>query len=258
MDTFNLKSYLNENRLLQEQSIFEFLDKTKVQDLIDKAVVKKGDNEEEVKEALASAVIIALPVLLEMAGDLINTVYQKVGMNPQDSAKLKAIKQKQKQLADKADLGIEIFGVRLRGLDFDKNDSPEEKKAKQEIEALDKKIDDEFNTKVGDFLISGGHELHKAYVTPILLFLEGIAVFAPEDSKIKSLDYRKKVANIIYAGAMLVVAGYGIYHSLAHLSGVKDAAAAMVELAEEGASIADVVSAGLESANVTADLTIGR
>ena len=89
MDTFNLKSYLNENRLLQEQSIFEFLDKTKVQDLIDKAVVKKGDNEEEVKEALASAVIIALPVLLEMAGDLINTIYQKVGMNPQDSAKLK-------------------------------------------------------------------------------------------------------------------------------------------------------------------------
>jgi hypothetical protein len=256
MDTFNLRAYLNENKLLQEQSIFEFIDKSKIQDLIKKAV--KKEDEEEVKEALGSAVIIALPVLLEMAGDLINTVYQKVGMNPKDSAKLKAIKQKQKQIADKADLGIKIFGVRLKGLDFDRNDSPEEKKAKQEIKALDKKIDDEFNTKVGDFLISGGHELHKAYVTPILLVLEGIAVFAPEGSKIKSLDYRKKVANIIYAGVMLVVAGVGIYHSLAHLSGVKDAAAAMVELAEEGASIADVVSAGLESANVAADLTVGK
>jgi hypothetical protein len=258
MKDFDLRKYLAENRLLKEQSIFEFMDKSKIQDLIDKAVVKKGDNEEEVKEALASAVIIALPVLLEMAGDLINTVYQKVGMNPQDSAKLKAIKQKQKQLADKANLGIKIFGVRLRGLDFDKNDSPEEKKAKQEIEALDKKIDDEFNTRVGDFLISGGHELHKAYVTPILLFLEGIAAFAPKDSKLKDLNYRKKIANIIYAGAMLVVAGYGIYHSLAHLSGVKDAATAMVELAEEGASVAEVVSAGLESANVAADLTLGK
>ena len=256
MKDFDLRAYLNENRLLQEQSIFEFLNKSKIQDLIKKAV--KKEDEEEVKEALGSAVIIALPVLLEMAGDLINTVYQKVGMNPKDSAKLKAIKQKQKQIADKADLGIKIFGVRLKGLDLKKNDSPEEKKAKQEIEALDKKIDDEFNTRVGDFLISGGHELHKAYVTPILLVLEGIAAFAPKDSKLKSLDYRKKVANIIYAGAMLVVAGVGIYHSLAHLQGVKEAATAMIELAEEGASITDVVSAGLATGGVKDSLTVKK
>ena len=258
MDTFDLKAYLNENKLLQDQNIFEFLDKNKIQQLIDKAVIKKGKDKKDVKEGLVAATIIAMPVLLELAGELINTIYQKVGISEEDSAKLKAIKRKQKQIADKADLGIKIFGVRLRGLDFDRNDSPEEKKAKQEIEALDKKIDDEFNTRVGNFLIKGGHELHKSYVAPILLFLEGIAVFAPDDSEIKSLDFRKKVANIIYAGAMLGVAGYGIYHSLSHLTGVKEAATAMVELAEEGASVVEIVEVGLESANVTDALTIGK
>jgi hypothetical protein len=258
MDTFDLKAYLNENRLLQEQSIFEFMDKSKIQQLINKAVVKKDKDEKNVKESLSATAIIAMPVLLEMAGDLINTIYQKVGMSKKDSAKLKAIKKKQKQIADKANLGIKIFGVRLRALDFLKNDSPEEKKAKQEIEALDKKIDDEFNTSVGNFLIKGGHELHKSYVTPILLFLGGIAVFAPKDSRLKSLDFRKKVANIVYAGAMLGVAGYGIYHSLSHLTGVKEAATAMIELAEEGASVVEVVEAGLESANVADALNIGK
>ena len=72
------------------------------------------------------------------------------------------------------------------------------------------------------------------------------------------LDFRKKVANIIYAGAMLGVAGYGIYHSLSHLTGVKEAATAMVELAEEGASVVEIVEAGLESANVADALTIGK
>ena len=68
MDTFDLRAYLNENRLLQEQSIFEFMDKSKIQDLIDKAVVlKKEDNEEEVKESLTLALITALPVLLNIS-----------------------------------------------------------------------------------------------------------------------------------------------------------------------------------------------
>jgi hypothetical protein len=256
MDTFNLRAYLNDNRLLQEQSIFEFMDKSKIQDLIDKAVVKKEDNEEEVKESLSVALITAMPVLLGMAGSSINWIYNNLGVNKEQTKAYKEIKKQQQDIADRDNIGTKMFGKRFISFDNPLNDSPKEKAAKKEIKDLDKKIDKELGTKVGDMLISGGHQLHKAYVTPILLFLEGIAALAPEDSKLKSLDYRKKVANIVYAGAMIAVAGYGIYESLKHLHGVKDAAAAMIELAEEGASVGEVVDAGLVAGGVKAGLTV--
>jgi len=258
MKDFDLRKYLAENRLLKEQSIFEFMDKSKIQDLIDKAVVKKGDNEEEVKESLTAALITAMPILIEMAGSSINWIYNNLGLNKEQTEAYKEIKKEQQDIADKNNLGTKMFGVRFKIFDNPFNDSPKEKAAKKEIKDLDDKIDKELGTKVGDALISGGHKLHKAYVTPILLFLEGVAAFAPEGSKIKSLDYRKKVANIIYAGVMLVIAGIGIFKSLHHLHGVKDAATVMIEAAEEGASIETVISAGLESANVAADLTVGK
>ena len=81
-----------------------------------------------------------------------------------------------------------------------------------------------------------------------------MSLFAGKGSKLKDKNFRKKVANIVYAGIMTFVAGKGIVDSLSNLSGIADIATAAIEGVEENASLAEIVNAYLESAGVMGEL----
>ena len=89
---------------------------------------------------------------------------------------------------------------------------------------------------------SAGHKLHKVYVWPIKKLLQGIAFFK-KDSKLKDPKYREKVANVLYAITMAIVAGVGILSHLCHLHGVAYVSTTIADGVKEGKSIADIVKA---------------
>ena len=63
---------------------------------------------------------------------------------------------------------------------------------------------------------------------------------APYDVKITK-EFREKIANIIYAAAMIGIAGAGIISHIKHLTGVGPVIETIAELVKEGLSIKDVV-----------------
>jgi hypothetical protein len=77
MDTFDLKKYLAENRLLQT----EVVSQSEIDDLVKQAVVSQEDDKDgEVKEGLGMAVVAAFPVLIKLLGKLINKFSNVVGI----------------------------------------------------------------------------------------------------------------------------------------------------------------------------------
>ena len=250
MDTFDLREYLQNNPLLQEETV----NKSEIEKLIAKAVGKSEDEididklkqEKEIKEDLTTAAIVAAPIILDLVGKGVNLVYRKIGMNDAKVKEYKALKQEIINLKKKHNIG--------KLTDNPLNDTPEQKKAKKEIKEIKKEINEKYSTILGDGLKDMSKALHTLYVSPILLFLWGLSKFTPKGNKLRDEHFRHLIANVLYAAFMIWFAGAGIVKTLGHLEGVKEVATIIIELVEEGASIAEVSEAALLAIGATKEL----
>lgn len=254
MDNFDLREYLKNNPLLQEETV----NKNEIEKLIAKAVGKSEDEvdidklkqEKEIKEDLATAVVIALPILIDLMGKGVNKIYRKIGMDDTKVKEYKALKTEISDLKKKHDIG--------KLVDNPLNDTPEQKKAKKDIKEIKKEIDEKFSTILGDGLKDMSKALHTLYVSPILLFLWGISKFTPKGNKLRDEHFRHTIANVLYAVVMVFVAGKGIWDTIKHLSGIAEVATIIVELVEEGASITEVAEAALLTIGAVKELNVKK
>ena len=238
MDTFDLKAYLKENYLFEEDTnipdnILKLVAKTVNQpvDKVEKIVTGKEEvTEEELNEAVMTAVTIVglIPTMMEAIGGLSNWITRNTGKNPQQIAKLKKINK-----------AIEEKEEYIKKLD--KKDSKKEFIERDRLKKLIKLRDDTWGSDFGQWMKSAGHKLHKAYVWPIKKLLQGIAFFQKKGSRLKDPKYREKVANVLYAITMAIVAGVGILSHLGHLHGVAAVSTTIADGVKEGKSIADII-----------------
>ena len=235
--SFDLRKYLAENRLLQEEFISEVSDQ-EIKDAAAKALgispeeLKKEENKiEEVGLALAITIAGLIPPALELVGNVTNKAKQLVGLSDQEKKELAELNAKIK----KAKGLVDTFDDKNIGA----ND--EEKRAIQLLKNLKDERDEKFGTKFGNWAKHAGHSLHHAYVTPIRKMFEYAAKFTKKDSKLRDEDYREKLSNIIYAAVMMGVAGVGIASHIGHLHGVGPVLTTLADGIKEGKSIVDLV-----------------
>ena len=240
MDTFDLKAYLKENYLFEEDTnipdnILKLVAKTVNQpvDKVEKIVTGKEEvTEEELNEAVMTAVTIVslIPTMMEAIGGLSNWIARNTGKSEKEWAQLRKMNdliEKKKELVKKLDKA---------------NDRKNEDNQRRILAQLIKDRDNRFGSDFGQWMKSAGHKLHKVYVWPIKKLLQGIAFFK-KDSKLKDPKYREKVANVLYAITMAIVAGVGILSHLGHLHGVSAVSTTIADGVKEGKSIKDIVKA---------------
>lgn len=243
--------------LLNDENINEAaVSDSEIEDLIAKAVKKPSseidldaiEKGEEMKEGAGLATILAVPVLLELASKLANKIYRKLGLNEKEAKLYRETKKKISDIKKKHNIS--------KIIDFDINDTPEQKAAKQEIQKLEKFIAEKFPSFAGDILHYAGHKFHQGYTWPIRKLLQGAAFFVPSGKgyKIKDPKFREKVANVVYAAIMVGIAGVGIAGALKSFSGVTEAYTAIVEATEGGASLLEVVEGALEAIGAVGEL----
>ena len=238
MDTFDLKKYLAENRLFQEEFISEVSD-NEIQAAAAKALgvspdelEKEEGKIEEVGLALAVTIAGLIPPALELVGNVTNKAKQMIGLNDQEKKELAELNKKiefTKELIKKADKATtgEI--------------SADERQARRRLKRLKKEKDEKFGTKFGNWAKHAGHSLHHAYVTPIRKMFEYAAKFTKKDSKLRDKDYREKLSNIIYAAAMMGIAGVGVASHISHLHGVGPVLTTLADGVKGGKSVVDIV-----------------
>ena len=86
-----------------------------------------------------------------------------------------------------------------------------------------------------------GHKLHHGYTWPIRTLLKGIGLVT-RNEKLKNKEYRKKLANILYAITMAGVAGAGILTHLGHLTGVGPVALTIADGVKAGKSASEIIT----------------
>ena len=230
MDTFDLKKYISDNPLLKEEILTEVSDAdivkalAKVVDMEPKDVVAKikADKEEVNEIAITTAITIAglLPAVMELVGGAFNKAKNSFKLNEKEKTEYLALQQFYKEAKDK----------------------DEKKRLKKEMEP--------YESKIGNWFKDAGHSLHKAYTTPIRGLLWMAYKLAPKDSKfhkfLSDKENREKAANVIYAAAMIGIAGYGVASHIGHLKGVSDVAITIADSIKGGKSIKDAALGGLE------------
>ena len=240
MDTFDLRAYLKENRLLEDEFIVEVDQKAIVAAAAKALKIKpeqvktsEKDDKEPVEEiAVSTAVLIAglIPPALELVGGTFNKAKQLFGLDDTEKKELEKLKldiKKVKKL-------IKTFDSRQKG-----EQSPEEQRARKLLQQYQEEKDKKFGSKLGNMAKHAGHSLHSAYTAPIRGFLKLIGLTA--GGPLKDEKYREKLANIIYAAIMIGVAGAGVISHINHLTGVGPVIKTIAELVKEGLSIKDVV-----------------
>lgn len=139
------------------------------------------DNEQEIKESIALTIILALPLLLEVAGGAINKM-KTLTLSGEDKKFYQDWKER-KKAAKKA-------------------------KDKNQLEILKKEYQDKFASKYGESLIGAGHALHKAYTWPIVQVLKlGSLLPGKFGDWSRDPNTRQKVADILYAITVVFYAG---------------------------------------------------
>jgi hypothetical protein len=188
-----------------------------------------------VDESIAlTAITIAglIPVALNLVGDVANKVKELVGLSQDE----------QKELAKLNEL---IAGKKKYIKSLDGKNDPREEKERAELEKLEKEKDEKFGTKLGNLAKKGGESLHHLYTLPIRKMLQMVAwtqsKFGKKDGKLQQEAYREKLANIIYAVAMLTAAGFGAAAHLKHLVGVGPIIGTLVDGVKAGKSVAEIV-----------------
>lgn len=240
MDTFDLRAYLKENRLLEDEFIVEVDQKAIVAAAAKALKIKpeqvktsEKDDKEPVEEiAVSTAVLIAglIPPALELVGGTFNKAKQLFGLNDTEKKELEKLNNEIK----KAKKLIKTFDSKQKG-----EQSPEEQRARKLLQQYEKEKDEKFGTKLGNWAKDAGHKVHKLWTSPIrgMLYLVGLTAGGP----LKDEKFREKIANIIYAAAMIGIAGAGIISHIKHLTGVGPVITTIAELVKEGLSIKDVV-----------------
>ena len=235
--SFDLKKYLTENRLLQEEFISEVSDSeiqaaaAKALGVSPKELEKEEDKIEEVGLALAVTIAGLIPPALELVGNVTNKAKQLVGLSDQEKKELANLNARIKKAKDL----VKTFDNQTVG----SND--EEKRAIKLLKNLKDEKDEKFGTKFGNWAKHAGHSLHHAYVTPIRKMFEYAAKFSKKDSKLRDEDYREKLSNIVYAAVMMGIAGVGIASHIGHLHGVGPVLTTIADGVKEGKSIVDLV-----------------
>ena len=244
MENFDLRKYLANNPLLNEDLIFEAISDDEIEKAAAAALNVSVDDipdqeptEEEKTKVDESAVTLAItiagliPPALNLVGGIANKAKEMFGLSDEEKIELekldKLIKGKEKYIED-----------------LDVKDSPKEKEERGKIEALKKQRDEKFGTKIGNMAKHAGHSLHEAYTYPIRKMLQFIAWTAEmfgKKTKLQDEKYREKLANIIYATAMFSVAGYGVASHIKHLAGVGPVLTTLADGVKAGKSIADIV-----------------
>jgi hypothetical protein len=196
-------------------------------DELEKQVLKNPEGNKEVEESIGLTLLMAAPLLLELAGKLINKIKTSYALSPDD----------QKY--------YEGWKARKKAAKAAKDDA--------KLKALDKEYNARFASKFGKNLIGIGHDLHKAYTSPIVQVLK-LASYLPGKfgDWAKDPAKRQKIANIIYACTMFFYGGAHAKHGLHELlaqSGVDPTTFAdtIVNAAKSGKSLKDVVTIGLEA-----------
>ena len=240
MDTFDLRAYLKENRLLEDEFISEVDQKAIVAAAAKALKIKpeqvktsEKDSKEPVEEvAISLAVLIAglVPPALELVGGTLNKAKQLFGLNDTEKKELEKLNNEIK----KAKKLIKTFDSKQTG-----GQSPEEQRARKLLQQYQEEKDKKFGSKLGNMAKHAGHSLHSAYTAPIRGFLKLIGLTA--GGPLKDEKYREKLANIIYAAIMIGVAGVGVISHINHLTGVGPVITTIADLVKEGLSIKDVV-----------------
>ena len=250
MDKFNLKKFLVENKLtynskLQENFLLEEISDDEIEKAAatalgiqpDQVADKQPTSQEKqsVDEGIVlTAITVAglIPVALNLIGNIANKAKELIGLSPDEKKEL-------------AKLNELIAGKKKYIENLDKKNDPREEKERAELEKLKEEKDKKFGTKLGNLAKEKGKELHHAYTWPIRKMLQMVAwtqaKFGKKDGKLQQEAFREKLANIIYATAMLGLAGVGAISHLKHLAGVGPIIVTLADGVKAGKSTAEIV-----------------
>ena len=248
MDTFDLRKYLANNPLLNEDLIFEAVSDDEIEKAaaaalnvsIDDIPDQEPTEEEkakvdEVAATLAITIAGLIPPALNLVGFVANKAKQMFGLDDQEQKELEELEKKiefTKDLIKKSDKST--FG----------DISAEERQARARLERLEQEKDKKFGTKIGNMAKHAGHSLHEAYTYPIRKMLQFVAWTAEKfgkKTKLQDEKYREKLANIIYATTMLGIAGFGVATHIQHLAGVAPVLTTLADGVKAGKSVVDIV-----------------
>ena len=244
MDNFDLRKYLANNPLLNEGLIFEAVSDDEIEKAaaaalnvsVDDVPDQEPTEEEKAKvdeSAILTAITIAglIPPALNLVGGIANKAKEMFGLSDEEKQELekldKLIKGKEKYIED-----------------LDVKNSPKEEEEREKLETLKKQRDEKFGTKIGNMAKHAGHGLHELYTRPIRKMLQFVAWTAEKfgkKTKLQDEKYREKLANIIYAAAMLTVAGFGVAAHIKHLAGVGPVLTTLADGVKAGKSVVDLV-----------------
>jgi hypothetical protein len=188
------------------------------------------------EEAITLAITIAglIPPALNLVGNIANKAKQMFGLSDEEKKELDKLNTNIK----KAENLVNTFDNRTIG------NNPEEERSIKLLNSLKKQKDEKFGTKIGNMAKHAGHSLHEAYTFPIRKMLQFVAWTSEKfgkKTKLSDEKYREKLANIIYAVAMLSIAGYGIASHITHLTGVGPVITTLADGVKAGKSIVDIV-----------------
>ena len=119
-------------------------------------------------------------------------------------------------------------------VDLEKDTFEIKKEIKKEIAKLKKFRDKMFGSNFGNWMKEKGHKLHHVYTSPIRAVLWTISKATKKTSKLRDEKFREKVANVIYAIAMVGLAGWGIWSTLGHMAGVGEVSQIVLKGVEGG------------------------
>ena len=244
MDNFDLRKYLANNPLLNEDLIFEAVSDDEIEKAaasalnvsVDDVPDQEPTEEEKAKvdeSAILTAITIAglIPPALNLVGSIANKAKQMFGLSDEEQAEL-------------AKLNKHIEDMEKYIENLDKKNSPKEEEERSRLEQAKKQRDEKFGTKIGNMAKHAGHGLHELYTRPIRKMLQFVAWTAEKfgkKTKLQDEKYREKLANIIYAVAMFSVAGYGVATHIKHLAGVGPVLTTLADGVKAGKSVVDLV-----------------
>ncbi len=192
---------------------------------VDTAKLEKGDesgiqtnNKSELKESLTVTLLLAAPTILELLGKLVDWLYAKFALSGEKEKEWKA-KKEAFNLAKQT--GKDINGKKL---------------SDDDIHHMEEEI---YASWMGKWIQKAGHALHLAYVAPLRVLIAGVWYLASDESWMYCWKKALKPANIVYAIAMFLYAGYSGLHAVADMVGTS-----VANLGELCHSVVDLVKSG--------------
>ena len=253
MDNFDLRGYLAEGRLYEEETnfLFEGEEAETAADIPDnilkiiskatklpvekvKQITKEKEketvSEDKVDEGLVAAIVTIvglIPLAMEVLGGLSNWISRNTGKSEAEIAQLKSFNKK-----------IEEKEKYIKSLD--KKDDKREMKEREALKSMKKQRDNIWGSDFGQWMKEWSHKLHKVYTWPIRTFLKGYGWVAGIDG-LKDKKTREKVANILYVITMATIGGTLAISHLSSLHGVGPFLQGIGDGVKSGKSITDIV-----------------